>query len=183
MSLDLLRSARSAVAPPPPSPQGGPLSRLPAPVVAGGAAVVVAGLGGALTDIGPWYYALRKPSWQPPDWAFPVAWTAIFGLAAWAGARAWREAPSPADRRRVAWLFGVNGVLNAAWSGLFFKLRRPDWGLVEVVPLWLSVLALVVETGRRSRFTGALLAPYLVWVGFAAVLNLAIVRLNAPFGR
>lgn len=138
-------------------------------------------LGGAATDIGPWYRALQKPAWQPPDWLFGPAWTVIFTLAAIAGVRAWQRTPDRDARGRLLAAFALNGALNVAWNPLFFLLRRPDWALVEVVPLWLSVLLLVVMSGRRDRVAGWLLLPYLAWVGFAGVLNWAVVRLNSPF--
>ena len=68
------------------------------------------------------------------------------------------------------------------WSFLFFKLQRPDLALIEVGLLWLSVLAMIIYVRRFSGLAALLLLPYLVWVGVAAALNLAIVRLNAPFG-
>jgi tryptophan-rich sensory protein len=68
--------------------------------------------------------------------------------------------------------------LNVLWSVLFFNLRRPDWALAEVGLLWLSILALVLLARRVDRIAAWLLAPYLGWVAFASVLNLAIVRLN-----
>jgi tryptophan-rich sensory protein len=64
---------------------------------------------------------------------------------------------------------------------LFFRLQRPDWALYEVGFLWLSVLLLIIVLSRASRGAAALLLPYLLWVGFAAVLNWKIVELNAPF--
>ena len=79
-------------------------------------------------------------------------------------------------------LFGFNAFTNVLWSLLFFRLRRPDWALAEVSFLWLSILLLIVYLGRFSPRSGWLLAPYLAWVSFAAVLNLAVVRLNGPFG-
>lgn len=153
------------------------------PVIAAAAwAVVVAMAGGLLTEIGPWYRALAKPDWQPPDWLFGPAWTLIFALSAAAGIRAWEASRDAAERRGVAVAFLVNGALNVLWSLLFFTLHRPDWALIEVVPLWLSVLAMAVICGRRARLAGWLLLPYLAWVAFAAYLNLTIVRLNGPFG-
>ena len=67
------------------------------------------------------------------------------------------------------------------WSILFFQLHRPDWALIEVIFLWLSVAALIVLTWRRSMIAAVLLIPYLMWATFAGYLNLAVVRLNAPF--
>jgi tryptophan-rich sensory protein len=130
-------------------------------------------VGGLTTTVGDWYRDLRKPPWNPPNWLFGPAWTVILGLAAWAGVLAWNHAYGPANQLLVA------GLL---WSPLFFNMRRPDWALLEVPFLWLSVLALMVGLARYSVLASLLLAPYLLWVGFAAFLNLVIVRMNAPFG-
>ena len=138
--------------------------------------------GGLLTDVGPWYLALRKPAWKPPDWLFAPAWTIIFICGGWATVLAWQGAPDAQGRSLVGLLMSANGLLNILWSGLFFKLRRPDWALVEVVALWLSIAAPMVLLAPFSAAVPWLLAPYLVWVSFASVLNLAYVRLNGPFG-
>jgi translocator protein len=140
-----------------------------------------AGIGGALTELGPWYYALRQPDWKPPDAAFGIVWTTIFTLCAISAALAWRAAGSAALRRRVLVLFGVNALLNILWSALYFKLQRPDWALIEVAFLWLSIAALIVGLWRLSRWASALLLPYLAWVSVASALNLATVQLNGPF--
>lgn len=150
-------------------------------LAAGAAAVVVAVLGATMTDIGPWYQGLAKPSFQPPDWAFGPAWTLIFALAALAGVTAWRAAPDSASREWIIGLFALNGFLNIVWTVLFFRLQRPDWALIEVGVLWLSVLALMIYLGRFSRLAGALILPYLIWVAFAGLVNYEVVRLNGPF--
>jgi tryptophan-rich sensory protein len=150
-------------------------------LVAAVAACAVAAVGGLATEIGPWYRHLRKPSWQPPDWAFAPAWTVIFTLTAWAGVLGWRHAPDEAARATVIAVFAANGLLNMLWSILFFKLRRPDWALMEVVLLWLSIAVLIGTLAGLSSLGSWLLVPYLMWVSFAAYLNLTIVRLNRPF--
>ncbi len=150
--------------------------------VAAAIAVVVAIAGAVLTEIGPWYDALRKPSWKPPDWAFGPVWTTIFVLTVIATALAWQAAEDTGARTIIFWALAVNAVLNVAWSGIFFKLRRPDWALREVVLLWLSVLGIVVALGSVSTWAGILLLPYLAWVSTASFLNLRIVQMNAPFG-
>ncbi len=144
-------------------------------------AVLVGGLGGLATDIGPWYFSLTKPSWQPPDWLFGPVWTTIYILTGIAGVRAWRRG-DPRQRRLFLYALGLNIVLNILWSVLFFTMKRPDWALVEVVPLWLSVLLLIWVVRPCSTLSAVLLLPYLVWVGFAAYLNWTIVQLNGPFG-
>jgi tryptophan-rich sensory protein len=147
-------------------------------VVAAAVVVAVALTGGLLTEIGPWYKALKKPSWQPPDWLFGPAWTLIFALIAVSVAVAWRDARSNGERAAILALFIVNALLNIAWSLLFFAWRRPDWSVVEVVLLWLSIVGLMVRVWPVNRLAALLLAPYLAWVSFAAVLNWAVVRLN-----
>jgi tryptophan-rich sensory protein len=145
-------------------------------------AVILGGAGGLLTTIGPWYRNLAKPSWQPPDWLFGPAWTIILGLAAWAAVLAWDGAADDADQMSIIILYAINFVCHFLWSPLFFTARRPDWSLIEVVFLWGSVLALCIALREFSVLASWLIVPYLVWVSFAALLNLTIVRLNGPFG-
>jgi tryptophan-rich sensory protein len=151
-------------------------------LIAAGAAVAVAAVGGTLTDLGPWYEHLAKPAWQPPGPAFGVIWTLVFALCAASGVIAWRQAPDRARQEWIIGLFALNGFLNIFWSLLFFRLHRPDWALEEVTALWSSVMLLILYLARFSWRAGALLAPYLLWVSIAAVLNAEIVRLNGPFG-
>lgn len=145
------------------------------------AAVITLGAGAILTEIGPWYRALRKPSWQPPDWLFGPAWTLIMAFVVWAGVIAWRTAPGVPERVMIMGLFVLNSILNAGWSLFFFKWRRPDWALIEVVPLWGSILLMILEVGANSRLGAWLIVPYLAWVSFAAFLNWTVVRLNGRF--
>ncbi len=151
-------------------------------LLAAGAALLVAVLGGTATDIGPWYYGLSKPAWQPPDWLFGPAWTFIYASTALAGVLAWKHLQGSDRRRGLLSLFALNALLNVTWSELFFGFRRPDWALAEVVPFWLSILALTLVLFPVSRMAGWAMLPYLGWVLFAGILNLAIVRLNGPFG-
>lgn len=149
--------------------------------VAGGIAILVSAGGALLTSLGPWYYALKRPHWQPPDWLFGPVWTTIFILATLAAVLSWQRARSSAQRRRIVLLFALNIAFNLLWSLLFFRLQRPDLALYEVPLLWLSIAALMIGLWPLSRVAASVLLPYLVWVSFAATLNLAIVRLNAPF--
>ena len=156
-------------------------AQLRAVLVAAAAASVVAVVGGTMTDLGPWYQSLRKPDWQPPDAAFGVIWTTIFAMAAASGVIAWRATASLPTREWILGLFALNGFANVLWSLLFFRLRRPDWALVEVFGLWLTIAALMVFLARISRLASWLLAPYLAWVSVAALLNYDVARANAPF--
>jgi len=145
-------------------------------------AVVLGGAGGFLTDIGSWYRDLKKPSWQPPDWLFGPAWTIILALAAWAAILSWDEANSQSEQAILISVYAANFLFHLLWSPLFFKYKRPDWALVEVVFLWLSVGAMLYVTWSFRPLAGAMILPYFLWVSFAAALNAKIVQLNRPFG-
>nr|WP_314446160.1 TspO/MBR family protein [uncultured Sphingomonas sp.] len=147
-------------------------------IVSFGVALFLGIAGGLLTEVGPWYRSLRKPRLNPPDWLFGPAWTLILGLAAWSATIAWDAAAGDEQRRVVLLLFGANALLHLLWSPLFFKWKRPDWALAEVVFLWASLVALVVGLAPISHKASLLILPYLLWVSFAAWLNWQIVRLN-----
>ncbi len=144
------------------------------------AAMAVGTLGALTTDLGTWYMTLNKPWWQPPDWLFGPVWTTIFALAALSAVFAWRRAPDRPARETIILLFVASAFFNVLWSALFFRLKRPDWALIEVGFLWLSVLVPIVILARYSAKSSWLLFPYLAWVTFAGILNYEIVKLNPP---
>ncbi len=126
---------------------------------------------------GAWYAELTKPSWNPPSYVFAPVWTVLYimmGVAAWL---VWRKAGF-AGAATALLLFFVQLVLNALWSYLFFGAHRPDLAFIDIVALWLAILATAFAFGRISTTAGVLLVPYLCWVGFAGALNLALWRLN-----
>lgn len=149
----------------------------------GGAWMLIVSLSGAkVTVLGSWYRNLDKPPWQPPDAAFGPVWTLIFGLAASALVIAWNApAAGGGDRAFILGAYLLNGALNVYWSWLFFRRRRPDLALVETLALAASIILMMVAVGPHARPAVWLLAPYLAWVSFAFVLNLAVVRRNGPF--
>jgi tryptophan-rich sensory protein len=104
----------------------------------------------------------------------------ILWLAARAGVLVWTSSP-PEAHLTIAALFAANIFFHMLWTPLFFNFGRPDWALFEVVFLWLSVAALIIGVAPYSAEASWLLVPYLLWVSFAAYLNLKIVRLNGPF--
>jgi benzodiazapine receptor len=148
--------------------------------IAAGLAFATASIGGSLTVLDDWYYALVQPSWKPPDWLFGPAWTLLFGLMAWSGVVAWRAAAAqPLQvRQRLLALWALNAVLNVGWSLLFFKLQRPSLAVLEVALLWTSIVLLISHLRPYAPRAALLLWPYLAWVSFAALLNAAVVYLN-----
>ena len=126
---------------------------------------------------GAWYAALTKPAWNPPAAVFAPVWTVLYasmGVAAWL---VWRRAGFAGARAGLA-AFGVQLVLNALWSYLFFGLHRPGLAFADIVALWVVILVVAALFWRVDRRAGALMVPYLVWVGFASCLNFALWRLN-----
>jgi tryptophan-rich sensory protein len=139
-----------------------------------------AGLGSFLTtpSIGGWYATLRKPAWTPPNWLFGPVWTVLYlgmAVAAWL---VWRGAGVSGAKLALTF-FALQLALNVCWSAIFFSAHMPGFAFVEIVLLWVFILATLVFFWPVSRAAGWLMAPYLLWVAFATVLNYAIWRLNA----
>lgn len=131
-----------------------------------------------LPNIPTWYAGLVKPSFNPPNWVFGPVWTVLYIAMAYAFFRILRLRPAPPDRNLAIAMFFIQIVLNAAWSFAFFAAHSPALGLGVVALLWLSVLATLVVFWQADRLAGLLFVPYLAWVSFAALLNVAIWRLN-----
>lgn len=127
--------------------------------------------------IEPWYRALAKPDWTPPDIAFPIVWTVLFVLMALAAWQAWRRA-APGTFGWPLACFLVQLALNGAWSFIFFGRGDPRLALIDLVALLLALIATTIAFWRLSRPAGAMLLPYLAWVVFAGVLNFEVARLN-----
>ncbi len=136
-----------------------------------------AALTGAFVSTGGWYAELVKPSWNPPGWLFGPVWTTLYAMMAVAAWLVWQRGGWKAQRGPLT-LFLVQWALNALWTPLFFGLQRPDLAFVEILVLLIAVVATLVVFWRVRVSAGLLLIPYAVWVGFAAVLNGTIWRLN-----
>ncbi len=151
---------------------------VPAWVKASAAVVAAAGVGSIATDASSrWYRGLRKPAWQPPRAAFPLVWTPLYALIAVAGTRVSNRGDE-SQRGAFARAYGINLVLNAAWTVVFFRARRPRAALAEIAALNVSNLLLMRRAAKVDRLAAAALAPYVAWSLFAAALNAAIVDLN-----
>jgi tryptophan-rich sensory protein len=140
------------------------------------AAAFAAALPAGLWPPAEWYQAIAKPTWNPPSWVFGPVWSTLYvlmGVAAW---RVWRSVH--AERAAALQLWWVQLALNALWSPLFFGLQRLDLALFEIALLFVAIAATAHRCWRIDRIAGALLAPYLAWVGFASFLNYTLWDLN-----
>lgn len=137
-------------------------------------ACLSAGLTGGLFSPGPWYRALNKPAWTPPDWVFPVTWMVLYVCMAAAGARA---GVAPENGVAMA-LWALQIALNAVWTPAFFGLRAIRLGMAIIGALWLSVLFAMIALFQVDTIAGLLFVPYLIWVSIAAALNASVWSLN-----
>jgi tryptophan-rich sensory protein len=153
------------------------LSRL---AICVGAVLLASAVGSLATAraIPTWYKGLAKPSFNPPEWLFGPAWTVLYLMIAVAAWLVWKQGIGAAGVKLALVVFLVQLVLNALWSVFFFGLRSPLAGLVDIIALWLAIVATIILFFRVSVPAGVLLLPYIGWVTFAAVLNAAILRLN-----
>jgi len=147
-----------------------------------GAAVVGAGWIGS--RFGPrdlrtrlWYGRLKKPAYNPPNIAFPVAWSILYGLMAVSGWRTWRERDS-AERTGALALWAAQLGVNAAWAPLFFGRHQPKWALADVIVLEAIILAYIATAKEVDCTAAACFVPYGAWVAFATLLNAEIVVRN-----
>ena len=138
------------------------------------AACFAAGATGGLFPPGPWYRDLDKPSWTPPDWLFPVAWTTLYLCMAAAAARV---AMLPGNGLAMA-LWALQIALNTLWTPVFFGLQKIRMGMGVLVLLWVSVAACMLALFQLDWIAGMLFLPYLAWVSTAAALNFSVMKLN-----
>ncbi len=131
----------------------------------------------ASINAGAFYSELARPAWAPPGWLFGPVWTVLYGLMGVALWGIWRE--RGLRNAPIAYsLFGLQLVLNALWSWLFFVWKSGAWAFIGIVILWFLILATLVSFWKIKAWAGGLLLPYLVWVSFATALTLSVWRAN-----
>lgn len=130
------------------------------------------------TAVTTWYPTLVKPSFTPPNWLFGPVWTILYAMMGVAAALVWGTKNRPSAVRRGLFLFGVQLVLNGAWSFAFFWARSPEVGLGVILVLWGALAGTVRQFFRVRTAAGWLLVPYLLWVSYAVALNGGVWWLN-----
>lgn len=125
-----------------------------------------------------WYASLNKPFFSPPNWIFAPVWLALYTLM---GISLYLILQNGFEKKEVKFavsIFAIQLVLNAAWPILFFGLKNPLIAFAEILLLWLSIVVSIVLFSKISKKAAWLLVPYILWVSFAAMLNLFILQLN-----
>lgn len=131
------------------------------------------------SSITTWYPLITKPSFNPPNWIFQPVWTTLFVFMGIAAGLVWDKIDNNRHEVKKALIFFlIQLLLNALWSFLFFGLKNPMLALIEIILLELIIYETYIKFRKLDKFAGYLLLPYLLWVGFAAILNAAIWWLN-----
>lgn len=131
----------------------------------------------ASANAGDFYTRLSRPPWAPPPYLFGPVWSVLYFLMGIAAGLVWRARGWAAGRTALT-LFILQLALNALWTWLFFAWRMGMWAFIEIVVLWLMILATLLAFGRIRTLSAWLLLPYLAWVSYAAALTYAVWRLN-----
>ena len=129
-------------------------------------------------SIAGWYATLVRPALNPPSWVFGPVWTTLFALMGISAFLVWRKGLDRRDVKIALGIFIGQLVLNTLWSIIFFGLHSPGAAFVEIIFLWLAILATIVAFAKISKPAVWLLVPYILWVSFAGYLNLMIWMLN-----
>jgi benzodiazapine receptor len=116
-----------------------------------------------------WYQSI-KPSITPPNWVFPIVWNILFFLIALSLYFSWTNSEKK-EKPKIALVFGVNLFLNILWSLFYFGMRNPELAFFEIILLWLSIGLMIFSVWKTKKLAAYLLFPYLIWVGFALLLN------------
>ena len=124
-----------------------------------------------VSSIPNWYVTLNKPFFSPPNWVFGPVWIILYILMGISLYLVWK-------RKKVPSVFWIQLILNAVWSIIFFGMKNPTLALMDIAVLWIIIVLTIKAFSKISKLAGKLLIPYLAWVSFATLLNLAIVILN-----
>lgn len=141
----------------------------------------LAGISGSIftsPSIEGWYAGIVKPSLNPPSWVFGPVWITLFTLMGIAAFLIWEKGSARKDVQIALSIFIGQLILNTLWSIIFFGLHNLGGAFIEIMFLWLAILATIVAFARISRLAAWLLVPYIIWVSFAMYLNYAIWILN-----
>lgn len=142
--------------------------------------LAIGGLSGYLTSDeinGQWFNSLQKPSFQPPDKLFGLAWTTLYILMGISLYLIWKS-PLTKLRKTALWVFGIQLFFNFWWSILFFSFHSLFLSIIDISIMWMLILYMIVLFRKVNPSAGYINIPYLLWVSFAAVLNISIWVLN-----
>jgi translocator protein len=130
------------------------------------------------SSVSTWYAALQKPAFNPPSWLFAPVWITLYTLMGISAYIVWQKGLKKKNVKVALVIFGVQLLLNALWTIIFFGLKNPLLAFIEIIILLAAVAVTMMKFYPLSRTAAYLLVPYLLWTAFAAALNLAIIMVN-----
>lgn len=138
------------------------------------------GLGSLFTfsAIPTWYVTLNKPFFSPPNWVFGPVWTLLYTLMGISAYLVWRQVQFNKKSLPFWHVYATQLILNTLWSILFFGFKLPGLAFIEILAMWYFIVRTIQEGKKIVPWSAYLLYPYLAWVSFASLLNLAIYLLN-----
>lgn len=125
-----------------------------------------------------WYNRLNKPPFSPPNWVFGPVWTILYLLMGIAAFLVWQKGLKKKKVTEALTYFGLQLVFNFIWTFLFFGLRSPLLGLIDITVLWIFIVLTILKFYKISKPAAYMLIPYLLWVSFASLLNFSVLVLN-----
>ncbi|MFA5392481.1 MAG: TspO/MBR family protein [Candidatus Paceibacterota bacterium] len=128
-------------------------------------------------SISSWYAFINKPSFSPPNWLFAPAWILLYILMAIAAFLVWKKRDNLKTKQALIF-YGIQLILNALWSIIFFGMKNPGLAFLEIIILWLFILITLIKFYKINKVAGLLFVPYFLWVSFASILNFAVWMLN-----
>jgi tryptophan-rich sensory protein len=131
-----------------------------------------------ISSVNSWYTTLNQPFFNPPSWIFGPVWTILYLLMGISLYIVWNKGINTKVKKIATYIFGFQLALNSLWSILFFGLQSPLFAFIEIIFLWIAILFSIIYFYKISRTAAYLLIPYIIWVSFAALLNISYVILN-----
>jgi tryptophan-rich sensory protein len=125
-----------------------------------------------------WYVTLNKPVFSPPNYLFGPVWTILYILMGTSFYLIYIKGLKTKKVRDAIYLFGIQLVLNAIWSPVFFGLKNTLLALFIIVVMWFYILRTMLAFEKIDRKAAILLVPYILWVSFATILNFSVWFLN-----
>ena len=123
------------------------------------------------------YKNLNQPAFSPPGWIFGPAWLILYGLMGYASYRIWQKKDIQNIKPALIY-YGIQLILNFAWSLIFFRFAFRGIALIEILVLLALIIITTIEFYKIDRIAAYLIFPYIGWVSFAAILNYSIWMLN-----
>ncbi len=129
------------------------------------------------TNVQTWFTTIVKPSFNPPNWLFAPVWTALYIMMGIALFLVWNK-KTTLSKNKAYWFWGIQMLLNFAWSMIFFYQHQIGLAMLDIALLWIMIILTIFAFAPFSKTASWLLVPYICWVSFASLLNFAIWQLN-----